>query len=100
MFKSIDWIFSLIKIFLSNPISIVSIILIVAMGLLISKFTNKKVFVFYYVICFALALVGFCGAGNLYLILMFVPSTVALTIMLLIFVIAAIIKKRKNKRQM
>ncbi len=96
MFKLIEWILSAIVIFISNPISIVSIVLISTMGLLISKFTNKKVFIFYYIICLILALIGFCGRGNLYLILIFVPSAVALTVISLIFIVIAY-KQRKRK---
>ena len=95
MLKSIDLILSAIVIFISNPISIISIVLISAIGLLISKFINKKVFVFYYIICLILALLGFCGRGNLDLILIFVPSVVVLTVILLI-IIAIAYKQRKK----
>ena len=96
MLKLIEWILSAIVIFISNPISIVSIVLISTIGLLISKFINKKVFIFYYIICLILALIGFCGRGNLYLIFIFVPSAVALTVISLIFIVIAY-KQRKRK---
>lgn len=97
MLKSIDLILSAIVIFISNPISIISIVLISTIGLLISKFINKKVFVFYYIICLILALLGFCGRGNLYLILIFVPSVVVLTVILLIII--AIAYKQRNRKK-
>ena len=96
LIELIEWILSVIEIFILNPISIVSIVLISTIGLLISKFTNKKVFIFYYIICLILALLGFYGPGNLYLIFIFVPSAVALTVILLIFIIIAC-KQRKRK---
>ena len=97
MLKSIDLILSAIVIFISNPISIISIVLISTIGLLISKFINKKVFVFYYIICLILALLGFCGRGNLDLILIFVPSVVVLTVILLIII--AIAYKQRNRKK-
>lgn len=97
MLKSIDLILSAIVIFISNPISIISIVLISTIGLLISKFINKKVFVFYYIICFILALLGFCGRGNLDLILIFVPSVVVLTVILLIIIVIAY--KQRNRKK-
>lgn len=96
MLKLIEWILSAIEIFILNPISIVSIVLISTIGLLISKFINKKGFIFYYITCLILALLGFYGPGNLDLIFIFVPSAVALTIILLIFIIIAY-KQRKRK---
>ena len=97
MLKLIEWILSAIEIFISNPISIVSIILISAIGLLISKFINKKVFIFYYIICLIFALIGFCGGGNLELILIFVPSAIALTIISLIFLVIACIQRKRQR---
>ena len=98
MLKLIEWILSAIVIFISNPISIASVVLISTIGLLISKFINIKVFIFYYIICLILALIGFCGRGNLYLIFIFVPSAVALTVISLIFIVIAYKQRTRGHR--
>ncbi len=96
-YEMIEIVYTLIDVFL-NPISIISAIIFSAIGVMICKFTNIKVYIFYFSICAILMLLGFCGRGSLYLLLMFIPVTTMLFIIMIVYCLIILFKKLKNKR--